>query len=321
MSVTKQKMISFLAERYSESVQTRGLWIWADGDPKDIPYLDSPEKHWAELWALAGNEKTQIYPQNLIQEALLDTPGDGFLIDCLVSLSANTSSAIKNNDRLLVEILEHWGEKLEFDSILSSLLVFSDCSIRDGVTVLVPVLDRKIDEEFRDKWEPWFQKIKMEKKTGSIKGIFSLLDLMLDSLMANSPRIDSQKFQMNAPKVKAYLEKVVEGFENLPEDGEAQDLKININEPVKVTPKAEALLNTLIKEFIPLIGSFIEITSQTLKPKPYSAFMGIQRLFELSKNIAGDKKWPWVHDFAEICFKSIWATKPKKKEDETAKNS
>jgi hypothetical protein len=321
MSITKQKMISFLSQRYSGDVQRRGLWLWSDGEAKDIPYSGLPEKDWNDLWVLAENDETQIAPQNLIQEALFDAPGDKFLIDCLISLSANTSAASKINARLIVEILEHWGEELEFDSILTSLLVFSNCSVRDGLSVLVPLLNEKIEEELCDKWEPWFQKIKKERQTGSVKGIYSLLDIMLDSLMENVPKIESQKFQATAPIAKIHLGKVLKELEDFQEKDETQGSKIKVDELVKVTANDEAFLNFLIKELMPLVGSFVDINLKTLKPIPYTAFNGIQRIFELSKNIASDKKWPEVTHSAEMCLKSIWATKTKKKEDETAKNS
>jgi hypothetical protein len=321
MSVTKQKMISFLAERYSGSVQTRGLWLWSDGDGKDIPYLNSAENQWIELWALAEKEETSIAPQNLIQEALLDTPGDEFLIGCLISISQNKNAAIKNNARLFVEILEYWGSKLEIDSIRGGLLIFGDCSVRDGVSALIPALNGKIDEELCDKWEPWFQKIKKERQTASIKGIFGLLDLMLDALMANVPRIDSEKFLLIAPKVKAYFEKVLKGLEDLPQDDTAQDSKIDPEELVEVKPNDKLILDSLIKELMPLIDSFSEIIPQTLNSASNTALIGIPRIFEISKIIAAEKKWPGSSEPAGICFKSIWATKSKKTEDETTKNS
>jgi hypothetical protein len=321
MNVTKQKMISFLAERYSESVQMRGLWLWSEGKTTDIPYSEPPKKHWTDLWALAEKDETPVAPQNLIQEALLDTPGDEFLINCLVSISENSKASIKNDTRLFIEILEYWRSELDFDSVLASLLIFLDCSMRDGVTALVPVLNLKIDEELRDKLEPWFKKIKKEKLTGSVKGIHSLLNFMLDSLIKNSSKIDSEKFHIIAPKVKAHLEKTLKDFEDLSDDDKTQNSKIDFGEHVEVEPKDQALLDALIKELIPLIGSLVEIDPKMLKPIPHTALTAIQRIFDLIKIIANEKKWPWVIDSAEICFKSIWATQAKKIEDETAKNS
>ena len=144
---------------------------------------------------------------------------------------------------------------------------------------------------------------------------------MLDSLMENIPKTESQKFQATAPIAKAHLEKVLKGLEDFQEKEGTQGSKINVDKLVKVTPNDGAFLNALIKELMPLVGSFVDINPKTLKSIPHTAFTGIQRIFELSKNIASDKKWPEVTHSAEMCFKSIWATKAKKKEDETAKNS
>ncbi|GEM_PF-2941851 len=321
MSVTKQKMISFFAERYAGSVQTRGLWLWSDGEGKDIPYLDSPQNQWTELWALAEKEETSIAPQNIIQEALLDTPGDEFLIGCLIFLTEKTNAAIKNNARLVAEVLEYWGAKLEFDSINSALLIFGDCSVREGLSALIPALNDNLDEELYDKWEPWFQKIKKEKQTFSIKGIFVLLNLMLDSLMENDPRIETENFLLTAPKAKAFLEKNLKSLEDIPEVDTAQDSKIDPEGLMKVKPNDKLLLDSLIKELMPLIASFTEINPKTLNLITNTAFKGIQRIFEISKVIASEKEWPGKSKAAEICYKSIWATKAKKTEDETTKNS
>ncbi len=321
MSVSKQEIIAFLEKRYFGDVQARGLWLWSGGNAKDVPYLKEPEKRWNLLWTIAEKEDAHNAPQNLIHEALLDSPGDKFLIDCLVSFSATTSASIKNDARLLIEILKHWGEEFEFDPVLASLLVFHDCTVRDGLTVLIPNLNEKIEQKLLDKWEPWFQKIKKEKLTGSIKGIFSLLDFMLDPLMKNSPRIDSEKFHINATKAKAYLEKVLKELEDVSEEDNTEILQANIEELTKVKPEEKARLENLLKEFAPLIGTFVEINSNTLKPESLTAFTGIKKIFELSKTISSEKRWPLVHNSAEICFKSIWATKAKKTEDEATENS
>lgn len=314
-------MISFFVERYPGDVQTRGLWLWSGGDEKDVPYFEAPEKRWDQLWALAEKEETRNAPQNLIQEALLDAPGDKFLIDCLVSFSKTTNEPIKNDAKFLVEILEHWGEKLEFDGILASLLIFSNCSVRDGLTVLIPILNEKIDEGLRDKWDSWLQKIKKERQTGSVKGIYSLLDFTLGSLMENIPKIESQKFQTIAPIAKAHLEKVLKKLEDLPDNDQNQVFKIDMEESVEVRISDQVLLDSLIKEFMPFIGTFGEIDPKTLKPISLTSFNAIQKIFEISKTISIEHEWPWLNDSAEIWFKSIWATKHKKTEDETAKNS
>jgi len=314
-------MIAFLGERYPGDVQTRGLWLWSGGNAKDIPYSEAPEKRWDQLWALAEKEETNNAPQNLIQEALLDTPSDKFLIDCLVTFSKTTNDAINNDAGLLVEILEHWGEKLEFDSVLTVLLIFSECSVRDGLTALVPPLSEKINEELRDKWEPWFQKIKKERQTGSVRGILSLLDLFLDSLMKNSPRIDSEKFHVNAAKVKAYLEKALKNLEDVQEEDKAVLSEVELKELLKVESEDQTLLEELTKEFLPFIGTFGGIDSKRLESISLTAFTAIQKIFELSKTISSKKTWPPVQNSAETCFKSIWATIEKKTEDETTEDS
>jgi hypothetical protein len=321
MSVTKQQIISFLAKRYSGDVPTRGLWLWAEGNSKDIPYLYSSEDHWTELWALAENEETRIQPMNLIQEALMDDPGNDFLIKSLISLSKSTGEAIKNNARLIVEIWEHWSFKLDLDSMKAALLIFIDCPVREGATILIPVLNDKIDEKLCDKWEPWFQKIKKEERVSALKGIFGLMDLMLDAMMLNNPRIDSAEFHFTAPKVKTYFEKKLKGFEDLDEKVKVQDLKIDLEEFLKISPNDQLLLESLIVELIPLTSSFLQINPKILQPNSNTALMGIQRLFELCKIITYEKKWPKMADSAEICFKSIWATKAKKTKYETAKTS
>jgi hypothetical protein len=314
MSVNKEKMISYLAERYPGDLQTRGLWLWAEGESKDIPYIGSPEENWIELWALTEKDDTHIEPMNLIQEALMDDPGDEFLIDCLRALSKNTSGTIKNNARLLVEILEHWNSELELESMRAVLLMLFDCSVREGVTVLIPVLNCKIDEELCDKWEPWFQNLKKEKQTSYVKGTYNLLNLMLGSLMENLSKKDSQKFHTSALKVKAYLEKVLKGIETIPENVKAQDPITDLGKLIDVTPKDNLLLDSLIKELMPLIASFVEINPKNSNPISNTAINGIQRFFKLSKFILEEDKWPKVTNSAEICFKSIWATKGKKSE-------
>ena len=154
-----------------------------------------------------------------------------------------------------------------------------------------------------------------------VLAIFNASDLMVDSLIKNTPRIDPEKFHINAAKVKAYLEKELKGFEDVPEDDQPQGSKIELEELIKVKPKDQIFLEKLVNEFAPLIGTFVEINTKTLKPISLTAFTGIQRIFEISKIISSEKKWPLLQESAETCFKSIWAIKAKKTEYETIKDS
>ena len=262
-----------------------------------------------------------VKPQNLIQEALLDTPGDEFLIGCLLDNSINKNGAIKNNARLLIEIWEFWNSKFELNVFQAALLMLFNCSMRDGMTAMIPVLNGKIEKDLCEKYETYFQKIKKDKQMVSMKGILTLLDFMLGSLMINDPKLEVKNFLKNSSKVKSFLEKTLKSFGDNPEDKKTEDPNLPFEVAMGLNTNEELILNSLIKEIMPLVGSFVEINLNKLTPRSMTALKGIERFLEIFKIILNDKEWPSIMIPAEICFKSIWATKAKKTKDETAKTS
>ena len=150
------QILKYLSRHYEGALATRGLWLWAGGQPAEIDFRAPPAERWQKLWSQAAPGHTATRT-TLLREALFDRPGHPLLLKA-VTLSADRLLPGGRQAAALISALLHEqgqysdpeGDHHRLEAILH---LFPHVPADPAFAITCPVLQRRLDATTRDRLE------------------------------------------------------------------------------------------------------------------------------------------------------------------------
>ena len=137
MDAMEDEIIGYLSGKYVGPVATRALWGWAGGKEDEVVYFESSIEQWRALWKKARGGAS-VSPLALLREALLDDPGNSFLINSIEGLGGDIFPEGRTAAEMLMVLTEEIKPDFNQNRLTLSLEKFPECEKEHAFAALTP---------------------------------------------------------------------------------------------------------------------------------------------------------------------------------------